>query len=316
MLPSFPEALDARRVLVADGATGTNYQAMGLEHGQAPEEWVFERPDRVAELHREFVDAGADIVLTCSFGATAIRLQDTPLAGRARTLNLRAAELARTAVEGRALVAGSLGPTGQLFEPLGPLRSEAAVEAYAEQAEALTDGGVDLLVLETFFALEEAVAAVEGARAGSRLPLVVAFSFDQGTRTMMGLRPVDAVEELAGRGVAALGANCGRSLADTDAGRRGVPRSRRRRAGLGQAERRNTANRRRRGGLRRGSGNARRARPWVRGARRPDRRWLLRLDSRARTGNRRGRCPAASRVAHKHLLLRRIDLYRVMVGGE
>ena len=216
MLPSFPELLDARRVLVADGATGTNYQAMGLEHGQAPEEWVFERPDRVAELHREFVDAGADIVLTCSFGATAIRLQDTPLAGRGRTLNLRAAELARTAVEGRALVAGSLGPTGQLFEPLGPLRSEATVEAYAEQAEALTDGGVDLLVLETFFALEEAVAAVEGARAGSRLPLVVAFSFDQGTRTMMGLRPVDAVEELAGRGVAALGANCGRSLADTD----------------------------------------------------------------------------------------------------
>jgi methionine synthase I (cobalamin-dependent) len=212
----FLDLLDERRVLVADGATGTNYQAMGLELGQAPEEWVFERPERVAALHRAFVDAGAEIVLTCSFGATALRLEDSPLAGRARELNLRAAELARAAVEGRALVAGSLGPTGRLFEPFGPLSHEAAVETYAEQAEALTDGGVDLLVLETFFALEEAVAAVEGATRGSGLPVVVALSFDRGTRTMMGVRPAEAVEELAGRRVAALGLNCGRSLEDTD----------------------------------------------------------------------------------------------------
>jgi 5-methyltetrahydrofolate--homocysteine methyltransferase len=203
-------------VLVADGAIGTNLQSMGLEAGSAPEEWLFQRPDRVVDLHRAFADAGADIVLTCSFGACALRLEDSPLAGRAREVNLRAAELARAAVDGRALVAGSLGPTGQLFEPFGPLSHETAVETYAEQAEALTEGAVDLLVLETFFALEEALAAVEGVTSSSQLPLVVTFSFDLGTRTMMGLRPAEVVDELGGRGVAALGLNCGRSLADTD----------------------------------------------------------------------------------------------------
>ena len=115
-------------------------------------------------------------------------------------------------------------------------------------------------MLETFFALEEAAAAVEGVQAGSQLPLVVAFSFDQGTRTMMGLRPADMVEEFAGRGVAALGANCGRSLADTDLVVGEFLAAAGEDAGLGQAERRNPASRRRRGRLRRGSGDARRAR--------------------------------------------------------
>lgn len=216
MFTSFPEALEQRRVLVADGATGTNYQAMGLELGHAPEEWLFDRPDHVVRLHREFVDAGAGLVLTCSFGATSLRLEDSALAGRAREVNVRAAELAREAVDGKALVAGSLGPTGQLFEPFGPLGHDAAVRAYAEQAEALAEGGVDLLVLETFFALEEALAAVEGVQRASDLPLVVAFSFDQGRRTMMGVAPADVVDALAGREIAMVGINCGRSLADAD----------------------------------------------------------------------------------------------------
>ncbi len=185
--------------MIADGATGTNYQTMGMEPGLAPEEWLFDAPDRVVELHREFASAGADIVLTCTFGATSLRLAEGPLAGRTREVNIRAAELAREgAGEGR-LVAGSLGPTGQLIEPYGLLNREAATDAYGEQAQALAEGGVDLLVLETIFAVEEAVWAVEGIRSVTDLPLVVSFSFDMGTRTMMGLSPSDAIAAVTPR---------------------------------------------------------------------------------------------------------------------
>jgi 5-methyltetrahydrofolate--homocysteine methyltransferase len=214
---SFVELLSRRGVLVADGATGTNYQTMGIEPGVAPEEWLFDAPERVLDLHRAFVDAGSDLILTCSFGATRLRLAETPLAGRAREVNVRAAEVAREAAAGRALVAGSMGPTGQLAEPLGPLGHDECADNYAEQAGALAEGGVDLLVLETFFALEEALGAIDGARSATDLPLVVTFSFDQGTRTMMGLSAKDVVEAILPYGVAGIGANCGRSLADNDA---------------------------------------------------------------------------------------------------
>jgi 5-methyltetrahydrofolate--homocysteine methyltransferase len=213
---SFVDLLAERGVLLADGATGTNYQTMGIEPGLAPEEWLFDAPDNVVELHRAFVEAGSDIVLTCTFGATPLRLVDGPLIGRAREVNLRAAELARTGAGNDRLVAGSLGPTGQLIEPYGLLTHDACVEAFAEQASALADGGVDLLVLETIFAVEEALWAVEGVQSATDLPLVVSFSFDMGTRTMMGLSPTDAVAAVAPLGVAAVGTNCGRSLEDAD----------------------------------------------------------------------------------------------------
>ena len=215
--PTFSELLAARGVLVADGATGTNYQDKGLGLGVAPEEWLFDAPELVLELHREFVAAGVDLILTNTFGATPIRLADSPLSGRAREVNLRAAELAREAAGDAVLVAGSLGPTGQLAEPLGPLGPDECAAAYAEQAAALAEGRVDLLVMETFFALEEALPAIRGIQSASDLPLVVSFSFDRGTHTMMGVSPRDFVEAVAPFGVAALGANCGRSLADADA---------------------------------------------------------------------------------------------------
>ena len=214
-MPSFSEILDARGVLLADGATGTNYQDMGIEPGVAPEEWVLDAPDKVRDLHRRFAEVGSDLVLTCSFGGSPIRLEDGPLAGKAREVNARAAELAREAVGDGVLVAGSIGPTGQLVEPFGPLGQDAAVIAFAEQARALADGGADLIVLETFFALEEALWAAEAVTTETDLPLVIAFSFDQGTRTMMGLSPADVVRETESLGLAALGANCGRSLDDT-----------------------------------------------------------------------------------------------------
>jgi methionine synthase I (cobalamin-dependent) len=215
-MPSFVELLAERPVLLADGATGTNYQNMGIEPGVAPEEWVVDAPDQVQELHRRFVAAGSDLVLTCSFGGSSLRLADEALHGRAVEVNRRAAELAREAVGDDVLVAGSLGPTGHLTEPLGPLTHDLAVATYAEQARALTDGGVDLLVLETFFSLDEGLWALEGVKSASDLPLVVSYSFDQGTKTMMGLSPTQVVEAFAPLGIAAIGANCGKSLADTD----------------------------------------------------------------------------------------------------
>jgi methionine synthase I (cobalamin-dependent) len=215
-MPSFLDLLAERTVLLADGATGTNYQNMGLEPGVAPEEWVVDAPENVLELHRRFVEAGSDLLLTCTFGATTPRLADGPLAGRTVEVNQLAAELAREAAGPDRLVAGSLGPTGQLIEPYGVLTQEACVAAYAEQAGALAEGGVDLLVLETFFQLEEGLWAVEGAKSATDVPIAVCFSFDQGTRTMMGLAPAEVVASFEPLGVVALGANCGRSLADTD----------------------------------------------------------------------------------------------------
>lgn len=217
-MTTFAELLAQRDVILTDGATGTNFQDMGIEPGVAPEEWVFDAPDKVADLHRRFAAAGSDVVLTCTFGGSPLRLADGPLAGRARDLNARGAELARSAVAAEGvLVAGSIGPTGQLVEPLGPLGRDECIAAFAEQAGALADGGVDLIVLETFFSLDEGLWAAAAVRSVSDLPLVLSFSFDQGTRTMMGLSPADVVAATAGLGLAAVGANCGRSLSDNAA---------------------------------------------------------------------------------------------------
>lgn len=215
---NFVDRLSAGEILVADGATATNYQQLGMTIGVAPEEWVFDQPDKVLGLHRAFIAAGSDIILTDTFGATSPRLRESPYAGRTTDLNRRAVALAHEAASTRpgVLVAGSMGPTGMLMEPFGELTPAAAADAYAEQAAALTDGGVDLLLLETFFALEEALAAIEGVRRASALPLVVSFSFDQGTRSMMGVSPARVVEAIGPLGVAAIGANCGRSLEDME----------------------------------------------------------------------------------------------------
>jgi len=215
-MQTFTQLLAERAVLLADGATGTNYQNMGIAPGMAPEEWVLDAPENVQELHRRFVEAGADIVLTCTFGGSSLRLADERLAGRAVEVNRRAAELARDAVGKEVLVAGSIGPTGHLTEPLGPLTRTLGVSTFAEQARALAEAGVDLLVLETFFSLDEGLWAVEGVQSATDLPLVVSYSFDQGTRTMMGLTPTQVVEAFAPLGIAAIGANCGKSLEETD----------------------------------------------------------------------------------------------------
>jgi 5-methyltetrahydrofolate--homocysteine methyltransferase len=212
MANSFSARLNAGEVLVADGATGTNLQAVGLPPGASPEEWVFDQPDRIRALQRAFVEAGSDLILTCTFGATSIRLKESRLAARVDELNRRAAELAREAAGDRTLIGGSLGPLGSLLKPFGPIEYAEAVAAYAAQARALSAGGVDVLVIETHFALEEAQAAGEGARQVSPLPLVVSFSYDRGVRTMMGVKPSQVADKFKALGVTAIGANCGTTL--------------------------------------------------------------------------------------------------------
>jgi 5-methyltetrahydrofolate--homocysteine methyltransferase len=210
----FLQRLQEGQVLVADGATGTNLQKMGLQPGKAPEDLVLEQPDLVLKLAQAFVEAGSDLILTCTFGGTRLRMKESPYAARAAEVNARAAELTRQAASARSevLVAGSMGPTGQLMKPFGPLTPAEAANAYAEQAKALVEGGVDLLVIETQFALEEASAAFEGARRTTDLPIVVSFSYDRGVRTMMGVGPSDVVKHYREAGAALVGANCGTSL--------------------------------------------------------------------------------------------------------
>ncbi len=210
---SFLSELQTGKVLIADGAIGTNLQKRGLPPGVAPDEWVIDNPQAVLQLHRDFVAAGSNIILTCTFGATALRLRGSKYESESVTLNQRAAALARQAAEPEGVfVGGSMGPVGALLKPYGPLDVDEVRRAYAEQAGALTEGGVDLLVIETQFAMEEALAAFEGARSTSHLPIVVSFSYDKGTRTMMGVKPSQMVEAFRGLDVAALGANCGKSL--------------------------------------------------------------------------------------------------------
>jgi 5-methyltetrahydrofolate--homocysteine methyltransferase len=214
MANRFLERLNAGDVLVADGATGTNLQKMGVKPGQPPEDLVFDGPDVLRRLAGAFVEAGSDIILTCTFGGTRLRMKDAPYAERAAELNTRAAGLAREAASVRSavLVAGSMGPTGALMKPYGPLTPEEVRQAYAEQAGALAAGGVDFLLIETMFALEEASAAFEGARSVTDLPLVVSFSFDRGVRTMMGVKPAQVMQTYRALGAAAVGGNCGTTL--------------------------------------------------------------------------------------------------------
>ncbi len=210
----FLERLNAGEVFVADGATGTNLQKMGLKAGTAPEDLVMENPDILLHLAGSFVSAGSDIILTCTFGGTRLRMKESKYADRCSEVNIRAVELARKAASARegVLVAGSIGPTGALIKPLGPLTTEEAFAAYAEQAKALAEGGVDLLIIETMFAADESSAAFDGARSVTDLPIVVSFSYDRGVRTMMGLKPVQAMKLFKEKGAVAVGANCGTTL--------------------------------------------------------------------------------------------------------
>ena len=199
--------------MLGDGAMGTMLHMAGLTDG-APERWNAERPDVVLAIHRAYVDAGSDFISTNTFGGTRNRLALDGLEGRLAELNEAGARLAREAAGDR-LVAGSMGPTGELMEPLGLLTPDGARASFAEQARSLKAGGVDFALIETMSALEEVQAAVEGAREAG-LPAVVTMSFDTHFHTMMGVSPVKALAAIAGLGVRVIGANCGNGPAEIE----------------------------------------------------------------------------------------------------
>ncbi len=205
------ELLKTRPWLLADGATGSNLFDVGLLSGDAPELWNDSYPERIAHLHARFVEAGADIILTNSFGGTKHRLKLHQADHRVGELNEKAASIARGVADaaGRTvLVAGSIGPTGEILEPIGALSAAAAAESFAEQAQALARGGADVLWIETMSSIEEAEAAIAGART-TGLPIVITLSFDTNGRTMMGVTPADLAGLHQKHDLAACGSNCG-----------------------------------------------------------------------------------------------------------
>ena len=218
MRSSLSELLNSRPVLLTDGATGTNYFSAGLTSGEPPELWTIERPAEVTDLHQRFVAAGADVILTNTFGCNPHRLKLHGAADRTYELARRAAQLARAVADAAnrpVVVAGSVGPTGELFTPLGALTHEVAVASFTTQMRGLVDGGADVAWIETMSSPEE-VAAAAAAAAGAGLPYVTTYSFDTAGRTMMGLLPHAIADVLASQDVppVAVGANCGVGAAD------------------------------------------------------------------------------------------------------
>ena len=213
MRTTLQDLLKTGKPLVADGAMGTMLMALGMGRGECPELWNAERPDDVRAVYRQYIEAGSSIILTNTFGGTRYRLEMHDLGERAAELNAAAARGARAEADAASrpvVVGGSMGPTGKMIEPMGTLAFEDAVAAFEEQARALIENGVDVLWIETMSDLEEVRAAVEGARrVDADFPLVTTMTFDTHGRTMMGVRPEQAVEALGAYGPLALGANCG-----------------------------------------------------------------------------------------------------------
>ncbi len=218
MADALTDLLKTRDWLLADGATGTTLFNMGLESGDAPELWNADHPDRIRALYRGAVEAGSDLFLTNTFGSNAARLKLHAAEARARELSRQSAEIGREIADaaGRpVIVAGSMGPTGEIMEPMGPLSHAAAVEIFHEQAEGLKEGGADVLWVETISAPEELKAAAEAAERAD-MPWCVTMSFDTAGRTMMGTTSaamVRLVERLTHKPIA-FGANCGVGASD------------------------------------------------------------------------------------------------------
>jgi 5-methyltetrahydrofolate--homocysteine methyltransferase len=201
---------DTRPVL-SDGAIGTMLQAAGLMPGASPEIWNVEHADRLHVIHTAYADAGARLLTTNTFGGTRPRLALHGLEDRVRELNEAGARVAREAADAYGVLAlGSMGPTGELMEPLGTMTHDEAVDLFAEQAAGLAAGGAHLLLAETFSDLGEVRAAVEGARrAAPDVPVAVTMTFDLNGHTMMGVSPSRALSEIAAMGVELIGGNCG-----------------------------------------------------------------------------------------------------------
>ena len=209
MRESILNVLQRGELILSDGAMGTMLQAHGLSAGVVPELWNAEHPEVIREIHRAYLEVGAQIATANTFGGNRLRMAKAGLAERSVELSRLGITLAREVVGDEAWVAGSVGPIGQLLEPYGPLTVAAAEEAFAEQVVALAEAGADLILLETHYDAEEAACAIRMAKAHTSLPVFCTFAFDARGRTMMGLRPAEAAARIQEAGGNVVGANCG-----------------------------------------------------------------------------------------------------------
>lgn len=230
MKQTLKEALAQRR-LVCDGAMGTQLMLAGLEQGACGEMWNLTHPDRVLEIQRRYADAGADCLITNTFGANGIMLRRHNHERDLAEINRAAARIAREAFQGRSgFVLGDIGPVGGVLEPYGDLGVEEARAALSEQAAALVEGGVDAIILETQTALEEVELGIEAAQRAGALCVIVSFAYDRSLdgsffKTMMGVDPEQAAAFAEGKGADVIALNCGTGM-DMAAAARIIPKYR------------------------------------------------------------------------------------------
>jgi methionine synthase I (cobalamin-dependent) len=205
--------LKETEIILADGAMGTMLIAAGLPHGEPPQRWNLEHPDRVAAVHRQYLEAGSLLLLTNTFSANRFRMASTDMKYTVAEINRSGAQILSAEIKaagGKALIAGDIGPSGQIMSPYGELVFDDAKEGFREQAEALIDAGVDVIWIETMSALEEVRAAFEATREISKeIPIITTLTFDMQGRTMMGVSPEQAVTTFTSLGATAVGGNCG-----------------------------------------------------------------------------------------------------------
>lgn len=207
------EWLDAGNPLVGDGAMGTALQDLGLTDGGAPELWNVEQPEKVASVLHGYATAGSNVVTTNTFGGTKGRLEMHDLGDRVHELNKAGSEVARSVADQfeNVFVFGDVGPSGELMDPMGTLTPESGKALFADQIRGLVDGGCDAILIETMSDLGEVAAAVAAAQeVAPGMPIAATLSFDTNLRTMMGVKPAQAITAIAEMGVRLIGANCGR----------------------------------------------------------------------------------------------------------
>ncbi len=209
------EKLKQKKILVSDGAWGTMLQSKGLKAGECPEEGNISHPEAVKSIAAAYIEAGADIVLTNSFGGSELKLSGFGYENQTENFNRIAAQLSKNAAKDNKLVFGSVGPSGHFLVPLGTVTEKQMIDNFKIQIKGLSEGGVDAILIETMTDLGEAIAAVKAAQDVCNLPVAVTMTFDkgkQGYRTMMGTTIEQAVNTLVENNVDVLGTNCGNGI--------------------------------------------------------------------------------------------------------
>lgn len=206
----------SQKVLIIDGAMGTMLQENGLKSGECPELWTITNPEIVKNIHTSYLEAGADIILTNTFGANGMKLIKAKQHRRLKEINRQAVKIARRAAETyqeknprQVFIAASVGPTGEILEPIGTLKTSEAYQGYKDQVEEMESTGIDMVILETFYNLDEIKIALKAVKENSDLPVFASMTFDESMKTIYGVTPEQAVEELFQEEADGVGANCG-----------------------------------------------------------------------------------------------------------